>query len=127
MPICTRDTLIESGACLNGNLLSEHDRKVRQVWFMAKQLAAVGGNDYTADIEGLNTDANTMTCGMSSNDKKTAEIVIEKNNAVAAGAAISSDKDTLAGDVKCLDNYSDTVLENMILTLRCQLGEAAAQ
>jgi hypothetical protein len=125
-PTCTKATLISAGACLSGKLLSEHDRKVLQVWFMAKQLAAIGGTNYTADLETLASDSNSLTCGFQPDDMATSELVIEKNNAVSAGASISSDKDTLAGDVKCLDNYSDFALNQMILNLRCKLGRGKA-
>lgn len=127
MPTCTRDTLISGAACLNGNSLSDPQRQARKVWFMAKQLAAVGGTDYTADIDSLNTAANGLTCGMSLDDFKSSEAVIELNNAVAAGASVNTDKDSLANDVKCLENYSALSLKQMELLLRCALGEAAAQ
>ena len=127
MPTCTRDTLISSAACLNGKVLSSQQKQARKVWFMAKQLAAVGGEDYTADLAALNTDADTLTCGMQPDDLDSSELVIEYNNAVAAGASVNTNKDSLAADVKCLEDYPPHVLRHMELLLRCALGEAASQ
>lgn len=127
MPTCTRATLISGAACLNGKVLSSHEKQARKVWFMLSQLAAVGGTDYSADIEGLNTAADSLTCGMQPDDLDSAELVIELNNATAAGASIESDKSALADDVKCLEDFPPHVLKRMELLLRCALGEAASQ
>lgn len=125
-PTCTRDSLIDSAACLNGGVLSAQEKLARKVWFQAKQLAAIGGTNYTADIEGLNTAADSLTCGMTPDNLDSSELVIEYNNAVAAGASVNTDKDSLAGDVKCLANYPPNVLRNMSLLLKCKLGRGKA-
>jgi hypothetical protein len=96
----------------------------RKIWFMAKHLAAIGGTDYTSDIATLRSDANALTCGMSPDDMATAAAVVEYNNAVAAGASVSSTPSALASDVKCLDDQPDHALEQMELLLRCKLGRA---
>ena len=122
MPTCTRDTLISGAACLNGKVLSAQEKLARRVWFDLQQLAAVGGTDYSADLATLNTDADTLTCGMSLDDLSSAEMTIAYNNAVAAGASIETDKDALADDVKCLQQYPPHVLKRMILMLYYKLG-----
>lgn len=127
MPTCTRATLISGAACLNGQVLSAQDKLARRVWFDLKQLAAIGGTNYASQIAQLNIDANDLTCGMSLDDLDSAELVIAYNNAVAAGASVNTAKNSLAADVKCLENYPPHVLRRMILALYCKLGRAAAQ
>lgn len=92
------------------------------VWFMALELAAIGGTDYTADLATLNADADDLTCGMQPDDLDSAKLAIAYNNAVAAGATVETDKNALAEDVKCLAQYPPHVLRNMELLLMCQLG-----
>lgn len=125
-PTCTRATLISGMSCLSGNLLSPHDKLVRRVYFDLLQLAAIGGTDYSADIPGMNVDANSLTCGFQPDNWSSAELVIASNNATAAGASVPSTKDTLATAVRCLDNYTDEQLKAMQLLLYCKLGRGKA-
>lgn len=128
-PTCTRDTLKASAACLGGNVRDSHKARVLKVWFMAKQLAAIGGTSYLTSATTIGTmkdDANGLTCGFQSDDMRSAALAVELNNAVAAGASVNTDKDLLAADVACLDNYNDSMLEKMELLLRCKLGVAKA-
>lgn len=93
---------------------------------MAKELAALGGTDYTSTANlgpsgTLNTAAaafNTMT----PQQLALSYLTVFKNNAVAAGATIASDIDDIAAAIKCLDNFDEKVLEQMELLLTCKLG-----
>lgn len=128
-PTCTRDTLKSGAACLGGKVRDTHKARVLKVWFMAKQLAALGTTDYTASAATLKTmsdDANGITCGLDSDAIRAAELVIEYNNAVAAGATVSTAPSTLASDVACLNNYDNKMLDKMELLLRCKLGRGKA-
>lgn len=99
-----------------------------EVYYKAKQLAAIGGTDYTA---GLGPDGSLNTAAvefktMNEFEVELAHLVIDKNNAVAAGATISSDIQTLMSEIKCLKNFDVPTLERMNLLLDCKLGRSKA-
>lgn len=128
-PTCTRDTLKSGASCINGRVRDKHKQKVLMVWFMAKQLGAIGGGNYltnAASISIMKDDAKALTCGLDRDARETAKLLLEYNNAVAAGATVSTDPSKLASDVACLDNYSDDMLERMQILLRCKLGRGKA-
>lgn len=124
-PVCTQASLIEGGKCFKN--FDSHSRKALKVYFMAKQLAAIGGTDYTLGHDGtLNTTAQGY-CGLLPDRDlmAVAWIVIEYNNAVEAGASVSADPQTLADEIKCLEDFPDWKLTLMELLLRCELGRSS--
>lgn len=125
-PVCSQSSLITGGACLkNFNL---HERRALKVYLMSKQLAAIGGTAYTLGPAGTLNTAAQGYCGLLQERDALAVswLVIEKNNAVEAGATISSSNATLADEIKCLNNFPDWKLTLMELLLRCELGRAQA-
>lgn len=125
-PTCTQATLIEGGKCLK--TLDLHRRKAFKVYAMAKQLDAIGGTDYTDFTDGTLNEAATAYCGLLADRDALAVawLVIESNNATAAGATIPSDIQDIATAIKCLANFPDFKLLTMELLLRCELGRAKA-
>lgn len=88
---------------------------------MVKELAAIGGTDYSnALTTTLISDAVTLARTMNLSERRLAIMTIYKNNAVAAGASIPSNSNTLRDNVKCLVNYPD--LKSVELLLLCKLG-----
>lgn len=88
---------------------------------MVKELQALGGTNYSSVLDStLISDAVTFGETMNLAQRDLAELAIYRNNAVAAGATISSDTNVLADNVKCLDNYQNlNIVELMLL---CKLG-----
>jgi len=120
-PTCTRASLVEGSACLSGQVFSERQQKEIGIWFMVKELAALGGTDYSsALVTTLVSDAVTLARTMNSSQRRTALLTILENNAIAAGATIPISPNELLGKVACLQNYPD--LDSIILLLLCKLG-----
>ena len=119
-PTCTTASLITS--CFKCPL-QEKQRMAFKVWFMVNELAAIGGTDYTAALgTTLLDDANDLISAMTRDDREVAELSIAFNNAVEAGATLSTDVNTLIEDVRLLVDASDDQLQQMYLLLLCKLG-----
>lgn len=123
-PVCTQTTLVEGGNCIS--IFDAHRLKALKVYVMSRQLAAIGGTNYTLTSTGTLNEAATAFCGLQADRKllNRAWTVIEINNAREAGATISEDPDVLAENIECLENFPDWKLNLMELLLRCQLGRA---
>lgn len=119
-PVCTTASLIT--ACFKCPL-QEKQRMAFKIWFMVNELAALGGTDYTAALgTTLLDDANDLISQMTRDDRAVAELSIAFNNAVEAGATLSSDVDTLMGEARLLMDASPDTLQQMYLLLLCKLG-----
>jgi hypothetical protein len=120
-PTCTRDTLVASSKCFTVKNLEPHHRDALLVYFMVKELAAIGGTDYSAALTStLLTDSVALAKTLNADERSAAVLAIAYNNAVAAGASVSTNINTLMGNIKCLVNVPD--LEAMKLLLLCKLG-----
>ncbi len=120
-PTCTAASLVESFPCLSPAVLNSHLAQAIRIWFLVKELQALGGTNYSAVLDStLINDAVQFGDTMNLGQRDTALMAIYRNNAVAAGATIPSDPSTLADNVKCLDNYQD--LNTVELMLLCKLG-----
>lgn len=133
MPTCTSiSALISAQPCFTATTLNARERKSLLIWFRAKELAAVGGTNYTSVLAStLISDATTFA-GRAYNDSQTffgqsefatAQLVIEKNNAVAAGATIASDIDDLMVSIAPLSKATEWQLDAALLMLMCKLGK----
>lgn len=120
-PTCTAASLVEAFPCLSGQVFSKRQQQLIQIWFMTKELNALGGTNYTSALDTtLISDSVSLARTMSLSQLRTATLAIYRNNAVAAGASIQSDPSLLFDNVKCLKNYLD--LDSIILLLLCKLG-----
>ncbi len=120
-PSCSSASLVEAFPCLSPGVLPSHLSQAIRIWFMTKELAALGGTDYTAVLDStLISDAVTFGQTMNLAQRDTALMAIYANNAVAAGASIPTDPSVLADNVKCLRNYTE--LQYVELMLLCKLG-----
>lgn len=127
MPECTVATFTEGGKCLKQ--LDRHRRQAFKVYSMSQQLAAIGGTAYTLGPDGTLNTAATAYCGLMADRDimNVAWLVIESNNATAAGATIPSTIDGIATAIKCLETFPRWKLDLMELLLRCELGQSAEQ
>lgn len=122
MPTCT-SALLTDNPCLSANVIDDHKRKALEIWFMANELSVNGGTNYTNVLAStLLADANTLGQNFTDEQIKQAELAVARNNAVAAGAAISSDIDTLMGSIAPLSKTNAKQLALMRLLLLCKLG-----
>jgi hypothetical protein len=123
---CTRATLTEDAACLiNFNL---QQRKALLVYFAALELAALGGEDYTAELGPDGTLAVDSQClaVLTPAQREEALLVIARGNAEDAGATVPTDNDGLATGIACLQNQPIAMLDAMFVKLTCELGRHAA-
>lgn len=120
-PTCTAATLVEASPCLDDSVLPVPWQQAIRIWFMVKELQALGGTNYSASLNTtLISDAVTLAKTMDKSMRRTALMTIYKNNAIAAGASIPSDSNTLRDNVKCFVYYPD--LNSLELLLLCKLG-----
>lgn len=122
-PSCDRDALLLAAACYNGNVLDSKHQYALKVWFKVKQLAALGTTDYSSVLTtDLYRDAVNFARTTNSAERTAMGLAILKNQAVAAGATISSDINALMSSIACLVNVPEADLGAMDLLLNCQLG-----
>jgi hypothetical protein len=121
-PQCSRESLIDNGACFSGSVLPSNKQKALKIYFMAKQLAAIGGTNYIGNLTTTLIDDSKCKTQLSPSQFDVARITIEKNNAAAAGASISSNTQDWMADIACLETATPIQLKAAELHLRCELG-----
>lgn len=133
MPTCTTTALLETAPspCFSAQVLSPAQRIQMRIWFLANQLSVIGGNNYTNLLTsvaagGLMKAQNDLFERATPPQLDQAWTMICYNNAVAAGAAISSSIQTLMTNIAPLQRLDMDTLEKMELTLLCQLGVSKA-
>ncbi len=133
MPTCTAASLVEASPCFQFPTTSDHRKMAYLVYFNAAELAAIGGTNYLSALTTtLLTDSkifNTL-----SNDQLgvgvvgdpfpgVATLTISYNNANSAGAALSSNIQTLSTAVAGLRMMTDRQLAQAYVLLQCKLGK----
>jgi hypothetical protein len=124
--VCLMSNFISASACFQN--LNERQQRALMVYLKAKELNALGGTNYTAQL-GPSGTLNTAAAAyntMADWQVRLAQLVIEQDNANSAGAAISTNIQTLMDEIKCLENFPDATLDRMDLLLTCLLGRHAA-
>ena len=133
MPTCTVASLVEANPCFQWPTTNDHQKMALLVYFNAAELAAIGGTNYLSALTTtLNTDANVFQ--NLSNDQLgvgvvgsafpgVATLAINYNNANAAGAALSSNIQTLSAAISALKMMTERQLAQAYLLLQCRLGK----
>ena len=122
---CTREALIEGGACY-AKLSKDRQRLAFRVYLAILELEAVGGTDYTNDIDGLQTASKCLNT-LNPDQRQVADMTIDAQNAEDAGADVPTDMTDVMEAIVCLQNYTDQQLDTFYRYLRCLLGPAATQ
>lgn len=102
--------------------MGEDQREALEVYFRIKGLAAAGGTDYSSALNTLLSDAKSFY-GFAPNDRAAAEVWIELQNAVLAGATIDTDKDALATASKQYVGIPSERRKDVLLFLKCSLNK----
>lgn len=125
-PTCTLTNL--NLACFKGGVLSTKQRQAFRIWYAANELSVLGGPNFTSLITsplagGLLKQENDLFEKFSRDDIDAAKTAIAYKNAIAAGAAVSSDPNVTINSVKHMVNNVDTItMEKMETLLMCLLG-----
>lgn len=121
MPTCTTETLsAQSGFGLAS--LNDTQFKAAMIYMKVLELAAIGGTDYRATMNGaLIDDSIALVKQMTRDQRQISRLTIQRNNAVAAGASVPATPNALNEATGCcFQNYPD--LDAILLLLECQLG-----
>jgi hypothetical protein len=122
MATCTLDAFAANTG-FSFQRLGEKQNKAIQLLLLIKELAALGGTDYSDDLAQLQTDVAGLRALIGGNQLQAALTGIYAQNAVAAGAAVSTDVSDLTAEATCLFCLPD--IDLYLLWLTCQLGEHA--
>lgn len=131
-PTCTSvAALIASQPCFGAENLSATQRKSLLIWFKANELSRIGGTNYT-NLLGTTLIRDAINFVGQSNyrpdsfnagsDYEHALLVIAYNSAVSAGAAISTNINTLMASIAPLSKTPEPHLDAILLMLECKLG-----
>lgn len=125
--VCDTDNYIAASACFK--TLNSHDRQALTVYLKVKELAALGGTDYTAQLGNdgtLATAARFVRGKLNPFQRELARLVINQDNANSSGAAISSDINVIASQIACLSDFDRNMLDAMDVYITCLLGRHSA-
>jgi len=121
-PTCTVASLVEAQPCFAYPITSDHKKLALKVYFLAAELAAIGGTNYLSVLGTTLNTASNIFQNLSNDQLAAADLTIAYNNANAAGAGLSTNQQTLAGNVKVLNAFTDRQLKQAELLLHCALG-----
>ncbi len=126
--VCTVSNYADASGCFKA--LSSHERQALMVYLKVRELAGLGGTDYTAQLGNGGTLVEAAACIYQSLQGNLAydlaKLVIQQDNTNSAGGATSTDIQTLAEAIKCLKDFDETTLKAMDLHVTCLLGRHAA-
>lgn len=125
--VCDTDNYVSAGACFAS--MNSHQRQALKVYLKVKELAALGGTDYTAQLGNagtLVTAARFVRGKLNPFQRELARLVIDQDNANSAGAAISTDINVLETAIACLKDFDRNTLDAMDVYITCLLGRHAA-
>jgi hypothetical protein len=121
MPTCTTASL--NIACFRGHKLTRLQKLAFKIWYAANELSTIGGTNYTSVLSTtLQSDAIALFQRWDRDAMDSAELAVFYNNAVAAGASVSADPNSVVNNVRRMENISEDKLMKMLVYLECQLG-----
>lgn len=128
---CLVSTYISDSACFKA--MTPHDQKALILYLKVKELAALGGTDYTRELGNGGSLVTAAACvknqllnNFGPLGMNMALFSINQDNANSSGAAISTDIQTLATEIECLKDFDPTTLDAMDIVITCLLGRHAA-
>lgn len=129
---CNRSAYIEAGKCFTQPNFTALQQQAIIVYRLAQILANAGGTDYTGNISGLWTAAQSATCGMTEDQLIAGFIGVlnaepTQSTFISINSAIESlDKADAAAAIVCLKNYSMGQLKIMQMFLFCSFYASAS-
>ena len=98
---CNVNVLGNAASCFKDKCMSEGDRKAIMIYARIKNLAAIGGTDYSANLQQLMIDSATWR-KRAEDELRAIAVYIALENAIQDGATINLNVNSLADAAKCL-------------------------
>lgn len=97
---CNVNGLLKAATCFTDKCMSDPDRKAIMMYARIKNLAALGGTDYSANLKQLMIDSATWRA-RAEDQLKAIAVYIALENAINDGASINLNVNALATAAKC--------------------------
>lgn len=129
-PLCTPAAFAAGVACFRN--FNTRERTAILIYYMVKELAVIGGPDFSEELGPGGTLAQAAACFRTLFDNPYQPpsiyyLYIAQGNALEAGATLATGQAALALAIRCLKNYPAADLNAMLLALTCYLGAHAQQ
>ena len=98
---CDVNGLLQASSCFMDKCMSDGDRKAIMIYARIKNLAALGGTDYSANLAGLMQDSATWR-KRAEDELRAIAVYITLENAINDGASINLNVNSLSTAAKCL-------------------------
>lgn len=118
---CDVATLVALSKCFMDPCLSDDDREAIEIYLRVQNLAAIGGADYTSDLNALLTDSKQYQT-LSRIHRSAIALYIDMQNAVDNGASIGQDVNALKAAAKCYECIGDELKKQVLAYLKCQIN-----
>ena len=125
MPISTDvNQLLSDSACYKEFCMGDGSRLPIEIYARVQNLAAIGGTDYSNDLNGLLTATKTYQ-PLYEEQRKAIGVNIALVNAVADGAVIDTNVNSLKAESKCYECLGLETQKNLLLWLGIQINNFA--
>lgn len=98
---CDVNGLLKAATCFTDRCMGEPDRKAIMIYARIKNLAALGGTDYSANLKQLMIDSATWR-KRAEDELRAIAVYIALENAIQDGASINLNANSLSTAAKCL-------------------------
>ena len=98
---CNVNGLLKAATCFQDKCMSDPDRKAIMIYARIKNLAALGGTDYSANLKQLMIDSATWR-KRAEDELRAIAVYITLENAINDGASINLNVNSLSTAAKCL-------------------------
>ncbi len=98
---CNVNGLLRAATCFQDKCMSDGDRKAVMIYARTKNLAALGGTNYTSNLKQLMIDSVTWR-KRAEDQLKAIKVYITLENAINNGASINLNVNSLMTAAKCL-------------------------
>lgn len=120
---CDIDSLLENSKCFQAPCIGAEDRLGMLIYLFVTQLAAAGGNDYSADQTVLGDAAKEFqTLGDDQIDA--IKLYIASRNLVAVSPEADVSVEAIKEGAKCYACWGTQFKKQVLLALKCQLNSA---
>lgn len=123
-PVTNVFTLVDASGCYSGQTLGLADQKAIDINLLVLQLAAIGGTNYTGNLNQLITDS-ACYATLLPDVLRQVNLQIDKLNAVTAGATVGTLEAQIV-QAACIRNASKEQMDAALLFLKASLGVAKA-